>query len=159
MATLKIVNGREKYYNIDARANAVSYILDPFKARTFSGGYKVDKYNIAGSMDEVAARFGKTSGVQLRHLIVSFAPEDRVTLEKANRIGQVAASFFAKEYQAIYAVHEDTDTLHIHIVVNSISYIDGHRYGGTKKEFYSFMHYMKEVLRCYFNVYSFRYVS
>ena len=119
----------------------------------------MDEHSIAESMNEVAVQFGKTSGVQLRHLIIAFAPEDKVTPEKANRIGQVVASFFAKEYQAIYAVHEDTDTLHIHIVVNSVSYIDGHRYGGTKHEFYSFMNYMREVLRCYFNIYSFKYVS
>ena len=54
--------------------------------------------------------------------------------------------YFGKEYQTIYAVHEKPENPHIHIGTNSVSFIDGHRYGGTRKEFYHMMNYLKSVL-------------
>ncbi len=103
-------------------------------------------------------QYGKNSGIKLRHFIISFAPFEKVSPEKANEIGKVATSYFGREYQAVYAVHESTDNLHIHIVINSVSYIDGHRYGGTKKEFYAFKNYMERVLQ-QFGIHSLIYVS
>lgn len=64
----------------------------------------------------------------------------------ANEIGFSILKLFAKEYQAVYAVHEDTANINIHIVVNSVSCVDGHRYYGKRKEFYALMDYLRKTL-------------
>ena len=46
----------------------------------------------------------------------------------------------------VYAVHENPANPHIHIVMNSVSYVDGHRYYGTKKEHYDLMKVIKHSL-------------
>ena len=66
--------------------------------------------------------------------------------------------YLGKEYQAIYAVHENTESLHIHIVMNSVSYIDGHRYRGTKAEHYEFMDFLRNVL-IYYGITKLQYIS
>ena len=48
------------------------------------------------------------------------------------------ASMFALElgriYQCVYAVHEDTYNMHVHFVFNPVSFVNGHKYSGTKEE-------------------------
>lgn len=158
MAILKTANAKGKYYDEDARYDVVNYILYSDQAIRYCGCYGVNLIDIAESMDLVAAQYGKNSGVKLRHFIISFSPFEKVSPEKANEIGKVAASYFGREYQVVYSVHESADNLHIHIVINSVSYIDGHRYGGTKKEFYGFINYMERALQ-QFGIHSLRYVS
>lgn len=53
------------------------------------------------------------------------------------------------EYQTVSAVHEDKQHLHIHTVINSVSYVDGHRYRGTKQEFYTMKDQVRQILRRY----------
>ena len=159
MAVLKIANEKGKYSDIDSRATLANYVLNEEKAPHYYGGYGVNIIDIAESMDDVAKRFYKTKGVQLRHFIVSFSENEKVTPRKANDIAIAAASFFKHEYQVVFAVHENTANPHIHIFINSISYVDGHRYGGTRKEFYEFFNYLRNILKYYFGVYFLQYVS
>lgn len=64
----------------------------------------------------------------------------------ANEIANRLALYFCYKYETVYAVHEDTDNLNIHIVINSVSYVDGKKYGGTRQEFHAFKAYMGKVL-------------
>lgn len=147
MAILRTANSRGKYYDEDARYDVVNYVLNPHKAIHYYGGCGVDLTDIAESMDAVAVQYGKNDGIKLRHFILSFSPWEKITLEKVNAVGRAAVMFLGREYQCVYAVHESSDHLHIHIVMNAVSYIDGHRYRGTRQEFYAFKNYMQQVLR------------
>ena len=109
-------------------------------------------------MEMVSAQFGKTSGVQLRHFIVSFDQTEVNDPMIVNEIARRFVEFFSNEYQVVYAVHEDKQYLHIHIVINSVSYVDGHRYYGTRAEFKAMQKYMQAILRNY-NIYRLEYVS
>lgn len=62
---------------------------------------------------------------------------------------QVNPEDIGQKYQAIFAVHENTANLHLHLMLNSISYIDGHRYYGTKRDYYTLLNCIKSVLRSY----------
>lgn len=158
MAILKTANTKGKYYESHAKEDVIRYILNPFKARTYCGAYGVDTNNPAQSMEMKSAQFGKSHGVQLRHFIVSFYPDEVNSPMTANEIAQQFVAFFANEYQVVYAIHEDKPHLHIHIVINSVSYVDGHRYYGTRAEFKSMQKYMQEVLRRY-RIHRLEYVS
>mgnify|MGYP001283425957 CR=1 FL=1 len=68
--------------------------------------------------------YGKTDGIQAHHIIQSFAPGE-VTAEQANKIGVELARKLAKGYECVVYTHADTDHIHNHIVINSVSYEDG----------------------------------
>lgn len=71
---------------------------------------------------------------------------------------EICCDFIGQQYQCAYAVHQDTNNLHIHFVYNSVSFIDGHRYYGTKKEYYDLVGYIKGLL-CEYGIYELHRVS
>lgn len=149
MTILKTANTRGKYRDPNARRDVLRYILDPRKAMHYTGGYGVDMNDPARSMDEVAMMFGKTQGVQLRHFILSFYPKEMNDPVCAECIAEGVAEFFTPSFQVVYAVHEDTAHLNVHIVVNAISYRDGHRFNMGRNLFNAFQNHIKRVLRRY----------
>lgn len=63
------------------------------------------------------------------HLIQSFANEDNVTPEKAHRIGlDYANEIFGKNFEIVVATHLNTENIHNHIVINSVSLKTGKKF-------------------------------
>jgi len=150
MAVWKTASGKNKYFNEDAKELLTRYILRPDKViHGYWDGIHIDLLAPAESMETISAQFGKTQGVQLRHFIISFDPEELNRPEIAFNIAQQAAVYIGRKYQAIYAVHEDKPHLHIHLVQNSVSYVDGQRYYGTRAEFYALQDELRRILRQY----------
>ncbi len=150
MAVLKTANGKGRYFNEDARELLTNYILRFDKViHGYCGGIHVDPLYPAESMRAVSEQFEKTQGVQLRHFILSFDPKELSRPEIAYEIAQQAAAWIGYKYQVVYAVHEDKPHLHIHLVQNSVSYVDGQRYYGTKAEFHAFQDELRRILRQY----------
>ena len=159
MAILKTANKKGKYYDDKAKEDVAAYILNPFKmSHNYCGGVAVEFPNIAESMQRVSERFGKTSGVQIRHFILSFYPNELSDATVADEISKRIVQHLGREYQTIYGVHEDAEHLHIHIAMNSVSYVDGHRYYGTRAEFNAFRAFLKNLLYNY-GIYRLDYVS
>lgn len=159
MAILKTFNGNGNYRNENAMELVTDYIFNPYKTISgYYGGYGVSSQCPAESMMIVSEQFGKSKGVQLRHYVLSFAPCELTNPIVANEIGGRIAQFIGREYQALYAVHENREHLHIHIVSNSVSYIDGHRFYGRRKEFYKLMDGMQKIL-CDYGIYRLIYDS
>lgn len=159
MATFKTANKKGKYFDMDAKATTIRYILNPAKAvHGLVGGVGVSPESPAESMELVSEHFDKSEGVQLRHYIISFEPYELEKPEIANKIGQEIAAYIGREFQSVYAVHEDKLHLHIHLIVNSVSYADGHRWRGNKAEFYRLINSCRTILRQY-NIYQLYYVS
>lgn len=153
MAMLKVLNKKGKYHDLDAREDLVRYIFNPLKTQSgFRGGIIVGQ-DIIGSMNDVAIKFNKVNGVQLRHFILSFTPDELDDPEKANEIACQIIQFIGQEYQTIFAVHENAENLHIHFMFNSVSYRDGHRYRGTKKEYYDLVNFVNGFLKQYYGLY------
>lgn len=158
MATLKTTNTTGKFNDKNSYRNAIIYILQSQKANHYFGYTGLNPHDLIESMWSVSKQFGKTDGVFVRHFIVSFEPSELNAPEIANIIGREIIGYFGKMFQAIYAVHEDEPHLHIHIVVNAVSYIDGRKYTGTYEHFHKFENFLRRVLRAY-GIYSLRYVS
>lgn len=79
-------------------------------------------------MMEVKQYFRKECGRYMRHIIVSFSNYELQHLG-ANEIYKIAmqiCSFF-KWYQTIFAIHQETGQIHIHIGVNTVSFLDGNK--------------------------------
>lgn len=148
MAILKTANCKGKYRDSESKDDVIHYILNPVKMpHGFCGGAGVDPCCPVESMEIVSEQFGKEKGVQLRHFIISFFPDELKSIETANQIAQKIAHFMGREYQVVYAVHENPDNPHIHMVTNSVSYRDGHRYYGTRKEFFQMQDVIRNILR------------
>lgn len=60
------------------------------------------------------------------HIIQSFSPNDKITPQQANEIGQRLCKELYPEFQCIISTHNDRGHLHNHICLNAIS-IDGRK--------------------------------
>lgn len=152
MATFKVIGkGQDgKYFDDNALTDVINYVFKEHKIpHKYIDGYGVHIENAAEQMEIVASVYNKSSGLRLRHSIISFSDEDNILLPEAYQIANIAASFYTKHYQIIFAVHEDTYHPHIHLVMNQVSFVDGHKYLGKKSEHYDFVNYMKNVCRQY----------
>ena len=159
MAVLTSPNCRDRYRDENARENLIKYVTNPHKAKSgFYGGVMVDIDHAAEEMRSTATEFKKDSGVRLRHFILSFDYDEVRDPKMAYDIAHHLALVMANRYETVYAVHQNTDQLHIHFILNSVSYTDGMRYSGSRKEFYALMSAMKHVLQDY-NIYNFYYMS
>lgn len=107
----------------------------------------INPLDIPGSMKQVSIHYGKTNGVQLNHYILSFSPQETNDYKKVYIVAQQIASGIGRHFQTAFAVHEDRPYLHIHFIVNRISYIDGHRWRGTRQEFSSLCNDIRSVLQ------------
>lgn len=72
--------------------------------------------------------FHKEDGRLGYHIIQSFNGNE-VSPEKANQIGiELAQSLWGDKYQVVVCTHTNKDNVHNHIVLNSVSFIDGSKY-------------------------------
>lgn len=147
MATYRIVGVGEhgKYFDGNAYHDLNAYIFNPEKAAFVGGTGVTSAETAAEEMQQVARTFGKDKGKRVRHSVLSFSEKENVTPEQADSFAKEIIQFYAPEFQITYAVHENTDDTHIHLLMNQISYQDGHRYEGKKKDYYDFMKHIKSV--------------
>lgn len=80
--------------------------------------------------------YGKTSGRQYKHIVWSLSPEEVISPEEAHAVSLelVEKSDLFKGFEVLVATHVDRDHIHSHIIVNSVSLVDGHKYRHSKKE-------------------------
>lgn len=93
------------------------------------GGYAIDPSCAFRQMCFVKEAFHKEEGVELKHFIISFSFSElcRIDLDEIIRLGFWIGQFF-NEYQMAFAIHTDTRHVHLHLVMNTVSFIDGHKY-------------------------------
>ena len=72
-------------------------------------------------------RFRKTDGRQYYHFVQSFAETDDLTPQEALAIGLDLAQREFPDFEVLVATHIDTDILHSHLIVNSVSFRDGRK--------------------------------
>ena len=88
-------------------------------------------------MTETKKRWRKTGGVLGYHFIQSFAPGE-VTPEQAHEIGmEFARRMFGERYEVVIGTHLDKAHLHNHIVINSVSFVDGQKYHSSPESYYN----------------------
>ena len=88
-------------------------------------------------MAETKKRWRKTGDVLGYHFIQSFAPGE-VTPEQAHEIGmEFARRMFGDRYEVVIGTHLDKAHLHNHIVINSVSFVDGQKYHSSPESYYN----------------------
>ncbi len=92
--------------------------------------------NTYADMTATKQRFHKMDGVQGYHLIQSFAAGE-VSPELAHLIGQELAEQLLKgQFEVVITTHLNTAHYHNHLVFNSVSMTDGHKYHSNSRSYY-----------------------
>lgn len=121
---------------------SIEYILNPEK--TGNG-----KYVGAGNclvdtayetMVDTKRLFGKMRGRQGYHFVLSFPKDDNVDESLCQKIvAEFAERYLQDRYEYVYAVHNNTDHMHAHLVFNSINRFDGKKYRYEKGDWAKFI--------------------
>ena len=86
-------------------------------------------------MINVKKQFFKTDGIQCFHAVQSFV-KGEIIPEQAHEIGmKLAEELWGDKFQVVVTTHLNTDNLHNHFVLNSVSFLDGKRFCNTKKDY------------------------
>ena len=149
MAVMKINNdkdyitGKSKYKDPNALKNVYQYMIDQKNTgkskkvqNHYIGGSHVDLSDPAGSMEEVAQKFQKNRGVRLKHIILSFSEADGICSHMAAYAAERMSQKIGQIYQNFYVVHEDRRNPHIHMMMNTVSHINGYKYHPQTDKFW-----------------------
>ena len=144
MAIIKHIPVKNRYYSA-----AVEYLTCKFDEHTMKPlvdakgrmimrdnflieGINCEVDTFGAECIEVNRYYGKNNAikdVKAHHYIISFAPEDNITMQEAMDFGKQYVEKFLSGHQAILAVHPDghngTGNVHVHIVINSVRKYEG----------------------------------
>ena len=79
-------------------------------------------------MIETKRNFHKTDKRQGYHIILSFKEGESNPDEVFEITEKFVKEYIGDKYEAVYAVHDNTDHLHSHIIFNSVSFLEGKKY-------------------------------
>ncbi len=130
MAILKIVNNRcksrsslRKILNYVLREektdNTISYVCGDYF------GSETTPQTVFDEFMRIRNLFGKETGRMYQHGVISSHKDEDITPEVALRFGIDFVSRQYPEHQTLVSVHIDREHIHLHFVVNTVSFIDG----------------------------------
>ena len=90
-------------------------------------GWNCTAQSVLSEMQLTKERFRKTDGRQYYHFVQSSSEQDDLTPPKAHTIALELAQREFPDFEALVATHIDTDILHSHLIVNSVSFRDGRK--------------------------------
>lgn len=146
MAILKHISVKNRFYS-----SAVEYLTCQFDEYTnkpvldekgriqerenyLIAGVNCDVDSFGAECIEVNRQYGKNNSVKdvkAHHYIISFEPNDPITMEQALEFGKQWLDAFAPGHQAVVAVHPDghngSQNMHVHMVINSVRKYAGKR--------------------------------
>lgn len=88
-------------------------------------GWNCTAQSVLSEMQLTKERYRKTDGRQYYHFVQSFAETDELTPQEAHAIALELVQREFPNFEVLVATHIDTDHLHSHLVVNSVSFQDG----------------------------------
>ena len=129
MATFTAI--RNKKQAPSTMLNVLNYVAQEKKTR-WGNALLVTGHNCVPQssfieMQTTKNRFHKPGGRLFYHFVQSFSADDDVTPQEVNAIGLEFAQRQFPDFEVVVATHVDTGHLHNHLVVNSISFRDGHK--------------------------------
>lgn len=119
----------KKYVDSDLYA-ALQYVANDKKTdkRMYVSGINCNTKRAYERMTATKKRFGKTGGNVAYHGYQSFQTGE-ATHEEAHKIGlETARRMWGNEYEIVVTTHLNTDNVHNHFVVNSVSFKTGRKF-------------------------------
>jgi len=109
---------------------AIDYVTNPQKAVIVTSQSLDDNRSYAKQFKETCDIYGKGKGVGERkyyHFKLSCNPDDYPTPQQSHELAEKLAQQLFPDHECIIATHDDTDTLHSHIIVNAVSFETGRK--------------------------------
>lgn len=113
----------------------IKYIMNGEKTEKmmYVSGVNCNPNTAVQQMQDTKKRFNKEGGIISYHLIQSFEGKE-VSPEKCHKLGlQYAQELFGDDYEFVVATHLNTDNVHNHIVVNSVSFRSGNKFYSNRE--------------------------
>ena len=102
--------------------------LDKTEKQFYTTGINCEIEDAVKQMQFVKIFYGKEKGILAFHGYQSFK-EGEVTPEIAHEIGvRLAEEMWGDRFQVVVSTHLNTDNIHNHFVINSVSFKDGYKY-------------------------------
>ncbi len=130
----KTANPKYTEADLQAMVDVMEYATnkDKTEQRYFVTGVNCDPTTARDEMMIAKAQWNDESEIVCYHGFQSFK-HGEVTPEQAHEVGvKLAKKMWGDRFQVIVATHLNTDCLHNHFVVNSISFTDGKHYHDNK---------------------------
>ena len=115
----------------------INYVLQPKKTEEqLSTGFCCDVPKALETFNETKDCFGKMKGRQYYHFVQSFPPNENISAKKAHEVALRFAEKCKKfwGFEMLIVTHKDRKHLHTHFVMNSVSFLDGHKFHMSRKE-------------------------
>ena len=116
--------------NFDSIEKLLTYATNPTKTEKlfYTTGINCKVDNAVKEMQFIKKLYGKEKGILAFHGYQSFK-EGEVTPEIAHEIGvKLAEEMWGDRFQVVVSTHLNTDNIHNHFVINSVSFKDGYKY-------------------------------
>ena len=124
---LTYIENPEKTTDLNA---ALEYATDPTKTdkQMFVSGINCSRYTAYQDMVAIKRNYGERGQNTAYHGYQSFVAGE-VTPQEAHAIGmETARRMWGERYQVLVATHLNTDNIHNHFVINSVSFVDGKKF-------------------------------
>ena len=109
----------------------INYVTKKEKTigKKLCSAYNCNIDTAAKEMQITKELYNKTKGRTYKHFVQSFPPNEQITPEQAHELAKefVEQTPLFSDFEVIYATHVDKDHIHTHFVVNSVSFVDGHK--------------------------------
>lgn len=142
---IKYVSNEEKTINEDFIKDlhrVIDYTIDDYKTEEqyFVSGINCGVETAYQEMCGTKKEFSKTGGILAFHGFQSFK-EGEVTPELAHEIGvKLAEELWGDRFEVIVSTHVNTNHIHNHFVINSVSFRDGKRYYDKRSTYAEIRH-------------------
>lgn len=143
---IEVDNGKV-YNGEDCITDVVNYVMDPVKTTTeakrvcvsnsmssgcspfpFPKHLENDPGSVIFLIKTNVMCFGKGFDDIFRHRIITFHSGELALPDDLNLLGRSLIEYYSRAgFIACYGLHKDTYEYHLHILVNTTSYIDGHK--------------------------------
>ena len=138
MAINKAVNSTTKSHG--AMRNCIEYVLKEQKTTdmlvdmTGPAPDEITWDSVYKAFLDEKKLWDKDSGRMYAHNIISFHKDEKITPVQAFEFAKEFVSKWFLGFQTLISVHQDKDHLHVHLVTNTVSYIDGKKLHSTRAD-------------------------
>lgn len=132
MAITKLMNiGTAKKGGSAHLYNAIRYIMNPEKTNggmLLGGNSGNAPAEVYGVMLQTKKDWEKPGGRQGYHFVLSWRPGEADRQEAYEVIREFCEEYLGDNYDYVFAVHDDKEHMHGHVIFNSVNRVDGYKY-------------------------------
>jgi hypothetical protein len=115
--------------------NAIRYIMNPDKTgdgELVGGNAGSQPGEVYAAMQDTKETWGKTSGRQGYHFVISWKPGEANEQQAYDVVREFCEEYLGDNYDYVFAIHDDRDHMHGHVIFNSVNRNDGYKYRYVK---------------------------